>query len=133
MAWIDLSFTTVIAQSLSCVQLFAALWIAARQASLFSTASQTLLKLRASPVALGVKSMPTDTGDIRDVGSIPGLGRSPGGGDGNSLQYSCLEKAMDRGVWWAIVHGITVRHGRVTNRHTHTHSINLLVQLLSHV
>ena len=40
---------------------------------------------------------------------------------------------MDRGVWWAIVHGITVRHGRVTNRHTHTHSINLLVQLLSHV
>ena len=40
-----------------------------------------------------------------DVGSIPGSGRSPGEGNGNPLQYSCLENAMDRGVWWAIVHG----------------------------
>ena len=121
MAWIDLSFTTVVAQSLSCVQLFAALWIAARQASLFSTASQTLLKLRASQVALGVKSMPTDTGDIRDVGSIPGLGRSPGGGDGNSLQYSCLEDPMDRESWGATVHSVTKSQTRLKQLSTHVH------------
>ena len=41
-----------------------------------------------------------------DVGSIPGLERSPGGGNGNPLQYSCLEKPMDRGAWWAVVHGV---------------------------
>ena len=40
-------------------------------------------------------------GDVRDVGSIPGLGRSPGERNGNLLQYSCLEKPMDRGTWWA--------------------------------
>ena len=45
-------------------------------------------------------------GDLRDVGLIPGLGRSPGGGHGNPLQYSCLEKSMDRGAWWATVHGV---------------------------
>ena len=44
-------------------------------------------------------------GDARDVGLIPGLGRSPGIGNGNSLQYSCLENSMDRGAWRAIVHG----------------------------
>ena len=42
-----------------------------------------------------------------DLGSIPGLGRSPGEGNGNPLQYSCLENPMDRGAWWAIVHGVT--------------------------
>ena len=42
-----------------------------------------------------------------DLGSIPGLGRSPGEGNGNPLQYSCLEKSMDREAWWAIVHEIT--------------------------
>ena len=42
-----------------------------------------------------------------DPGSIPGSGRSPGEGNGNSLQYSCLEKSMDGGAWWATVHGIT--------------------------
>ena len=45
--------------------------------------------------------------DIGDVGSIPVLERSPGEGNGNSLQYSCLENPMDRGAWWATVHGIT--------------------------
>ena len=45
-----------------------------------------------------------NAGDIRDTGSIPGLGRSPGGGHGNPLQY-CLENPMDRGAWWAIIHG----------------------------
>ena len=44
--------------------------------------------------------------NVGDPGSIPGLGRSPGGGDGNLLQYSCLENSMDRGAWWARVHGL---------------------------
>ena len=54
-----------------------------------------------------VKNLPANAGDIRDVGSISGLGRSPGGGNGNPLQYSCLENPMDRGVWLATVHGVT--------------------------
>ena len=45
-------------------------------------------------------------GDIRDAGSIPGPGRSPGGGHDNPLQYFCLENPTDRGAWWAIVHGV---------------------------
>ena len=52
-----------------------------------------------------VKNLPTNTGDIRDASSIPGLGRSPGGGNGNPLQYSYLENPMDRGAWQATVHG----------------------------
>ena len=54
-----------------------------------------------------VKNPPASTGDIKDVGSIPGSGRSPGGGHGNPLQYSCLENPMDRGAWRATVHRIT--------------------------
>ena len=48
-----------------------------------------------------------NAGDIRDVGLIPRSGRSPGRGHGNPLQYSCLENSMDRGAWWATVHGVT--------------------------
>ena len=53
-----------------------------------------------------VKNPPANAEDITDPGSIPGMGRSPGGGHGNPLQYSCLENPMDRGAWWATVHGI---------------------------
>ena len=53
-----------------------------------------------------VKKPPASAGDIRDVGSIPELGRSPGEANGNQLQYSCLENPMDRGAWWATVHGV---------------------------
>ena len=53
-----------------------------------------------------VKNLPANVGDAGDVGSIPGSGRSPGGEKGNSLQYSCLENSMDRGAWWATVHGL---------------------------
>ena len=67
----------------------------------------------ASQVVLVVKNSPTHAGDIRDMGSIPGLGRSAGGGNGNPLQNSCLENLMDREAWWATVH--------------------VVVQLLSHV
>ena len=51
-----------------------------------------------------VKNLPANAGDMRDVGLIPGLGRSPGVGNGNPLQYSCLENPMDRGAWWSTVH-----------------------------
>ena len=54
-----------------------------------------------------VKHLPAKAGDKRDMGSILGLGRSPGGGNGNPLQYSCLEDPMNRGAWRATVHGIT--------------------------
>ena len=53
-----------------------------------------------------VKNPCASAGDIRDTGSIPGSGRSPGGQHGNPLQYSCLENPTDRGGWWAIVHRI---------------------------
>ena len=56
---------------------------------------------RVSQVELVVKNPPANAGNIRGTGSIPGLGRSPGGGHGNLLQYSFLENPMDRGTWWA--------------------------------
>ena len=54
-----------------------------------------------------IKNLPASAGDGRDTGSIPRLGRSPGGGHGNPLQYSCLENPMDRGAWQATIHGVT--------------------------
>ena len=60
----------------------------------------------ASQVALVVKNLPANAGDTRDASSIPGSGRSPGGGHGDPLQSSCLENPMDRGAWWAIVHWV---------------------------
>ena len=61
--------------------------------------------LRASQVALVVKNAPTNAEDVRDAGSILGLGRSPGVGPDNPLQYSCLEN-MNRGAWWTTVTGL---------------------------
>ena len=54
-----------------------------------------------------VKDPPANAGDIRDAGSSPGSGRPPGGGNGNPLQYPCLENPMDRRAWRAAVHGVT--------------------------
>ena len=64
------------------------------------------------PVA---KNLPANTGDIRDLGSILGSGRSPEGGNVNLLQDSCLENPMDRGAWRATVHGITKSQTRLSN------------------
>ena len=61
----------------------------------------------ASQVALVVKNLPADEGDIRDASLIPGSGRYPGGGHSNPLQSSCLENPHDRGAWRATVHGVT--------------------------
>ena len=77
----------------------------------------------ASQVVLVVKSLPADAGNARDVGLISGLGRSTGVGKGNPLQYSCLEKSMDRGSWWATVHGVPKSQTQLsTHTHTHTHT-----------
>ena len=60
----------------------------------------------ASQVALVVKDLPATAGDVRITGSIPGLGRSSGGGNGNLLKYSCLGNPMDREAWWSMVHRV---------------------------
>ena len=58
------------------------------------------------PGGTGGKESTCNAEDLRDLGSIPGLKRSPGGGHGNPLQYSCLENPIDRGAWWATAHGV---------------------------
>ena len=68
-----------------------------------------------------VKNLPANAEDIRDMGSIPGLGRSPGEENGNSLHYSCLENPMDRGAWQATVCGVTeLDTTEQLSTHTHT-------------
>ena len=62
-----------------------------------------------------VKNLPASVGVARDMGSIPGSGRSPGVGNGNLLQYSCLENSMDRGIWQAMVHGVIKCQARLSN------------------
>ena len=58
-------------------------------------------------MAQTVKNLPDNAGDAGDMGSIPGSGRSPGEGNGYPLQFSCLKNSIERGAWWATVHGIT--------------------------
>ena len=67
-----------------------------------------------------VKNPPANAGDARGVGFTPGSGRSPGVGNGNPLQYSCLEKPMDRGAWQAAVPGVTKSQIRLSNYAEHT-------------
>ena len=62
--------------------------------------------MEASQMALAVKKSPTSARHTGDMGSIPGSGKSPGGGNDNAFQYSCLENPMDRGAWWAMVHSV---------------------------
>ena len=76
--------------------------------------------------SLVVKNPPANIGDVRDVGSIPGSGRSPGRGHGNPLQYFCLKNPMDRGAWWATVHGIAKSWTRLST-HTHTHTTQAVI------
>ena len=69
----------------------------------------------AFPGGLVVKNLPANTGILGDLGSIPGSERSPGGGNGNSLQYSCLDNAMDRGAWCATDHGVVKSRTQMSN------------------
>ena len=74
-----------------------------------------IIIIRASQVALVVKSLLANAGDVRDTSLIPGLGRFPGEGHGKPLQYSCLENSMDRGAWQAIVPGVAKSQTRLTS------------------
>ena len=67
-----------------------------------------------------IKNSPANVGDARDAGSVPGLGRSPGVGNGNPLQHSCLENSTDRGAWRTTVYGVTMYR---TRQHTHNPTI----------
>ena len=72
----------------------------------------------ASQVALVVNNLPDNTGDARDTGLVPGSGRSPGEGNGNPLQYSCLENSMGREACWAIAHGIAKSWTKLSKEHS---------------
>ena len=122
-------------QSLSCVQVFATPWIAARQASLSITNSQSLPKLMSielvythththshtymsvclSPalVFLGSSVVKNLSASAGDMGLIPGLERSPGEGSGEPVQDSYLGNPMDKGAWWTTVHGVTKSRTRL--------------------
>ena len=73
--------------------------------SSFSLKIRSLTLNPAVQVVLVGKNLSTNAGDTRDLGLIPGSGRSPGEGNGNPLQYSCLENSTNSGAWWATVHG----------------------------
>ena len=77
--------------------------------------------LGASQVLLMVKNLLANAGDIRDAGSIPELGRPPGGGRSNPLQYSCLENPTDRGAWWPTVHRVAKSWIRLERLGIHAH------------
>ena len=72
----------------------------------------------------GVKNLPANAGDAEDTDSIPGLGRSPGEGNGNPLQDSCLGNPMDKGAWWATVHGVA-KESDMTERLNNDNSSNV--------
>ena len=81
-----------------------------------------IVPLVASQVTLVVKNPPANAGDVRDAVSIPGSGRFPGGGQGNPVQYSCLENPMDRGAWRATVHRVAKSWTRLKPFSTAQHS-----------
>ena len=77
------------------------------------------------PGGAGVKNLPANAGETRDVSLIPGSGRSPRIGNGNPLQYSCLENPMNRGAWRATVYGVAECECACTHARTHTHTHTL--------
>ena len=81
-------------------------------------------------VVVVVKNSPANAKEVKDLGSIPGLGRSPGGGHGNTLQYSCLENPMERGAWWATIHRVT--KNRTQLKQLSMHACKYLVCVLEH-
>ena len=84
---------------------------------------------RASLVPIVVKNQPVNAGDVRDTISIPGSGRSPGEGNDNPLQYSCLKNPMDRGAWWATIHGVSKSQAWLKDlARMHAHWVNDAIQ-----
>ena len=77
-------------------------------------------------MVLVVKSLPASAGDVRDAGLIPGSGRSPREGLGNPLQCSCLENPMERGAWWAIVHGAAKNQTQLVTKQEDSEALNCL-------
>ena len=73
--------------------------------------------------SLGSSDSKASACNAGDLGSIPRLERSPGEGNGNPLQYSCLKTSMDRGAWWATVHGVAKNRTQLSDSHTHTHTL----------
>ena len=73
----------------------------------------------ASQVALVVKNLPDNVGDVRNAGSIPGSGRFSGGGHGNPLQYSCLDNPINRGAWWAMIQRVAKSWTQLKQFSTH--------------
>ena len=82
-------------------------------------------------VVLMVRNPPANAGDIRDLGSIPGSGSSPGGQQSNLLQNSCLESPMDRGAWWATVHGVAKGQTRLKRLSMHARDLHPRVASMS--
>ena len=74
------------------------------------------------PSGTVVKNLPANAGDTKDSALIPGSGRSPGGGNGNPLQYSCLENPMDRGAWQVTAHGVAKSRARLSRQTHYTHT-----------
>ena len=95
----------------------------------------TCIWIQASQVAIVVKNLPANAGDIRDWSSIPGLGRTPGGGHGNQLQYPCLENSMNRRACWPTGHEVTKSWTWLmwlsarAHTHTHTHTLEFTDQI----
>ena len=89
---------------------------------LYGTGKSHLISFNTGfPVSSAGKESTCSSGD---QGAIPGLGRSPGGGRGNPTQYACLEDSMDRGAWWATVHGVTKRLTELSDLSTECTSFN---------
>ena len=104
-------------------QCWASLWGLWRPSSILALICGCLRAQWVSQVTLVVKNPPANSGDLRDMGSIPESGRSPGGGNGNPLHYSCLGNPMDRGAWWATVYGIAKSWTRLKRLSVHIEPI----------
>ena len=91
--------------------------------------AETWMALGASQVALVVMKPPANSGDVRDTGSSPGWRRSPGGGQGNPLWYSCLENLVNRGDCWATVHRVAKSWTRLKQLSMHAHILLTLLKV----
>ena len=83
------------------------------------------------PKGLSSKESSCNAGNARDVGSIPGSGRSLEGGHGNAHQYSCLESPMERGAGWAMLHGVTKSQTQLKGLSTYTHTLTRVSHIFS--